>query len=67
MWGRGTVQWQKYDHVFIRLLGSEDNWAEGNLVLWPPVSRQQRLLHLAKAEQEGEEKVCVSALHLLMA
>lgn len=36
--------------------GSEDNRAEGDLVLWPPVSRQQRLLHLAKAEQEGEEE-----------
>lgn len=40
------------------MLGSEDNRAEGDLVLWPPVSRQQRLFHLVKAEQEGEEKNC---------
>lgn len=49
---------------FLICLDSEDYRAEGNLVLWPPVSGQQRLLHLAQAEQEGEEKVCISTLHL---
>lgn len=41
-------------------LDSEDDRAEGNLVLWPPVSGQQRLLHLAQTEQEGEENFCVN-------
>ena len=44
-----------YSHL-LPCLDSEDHRAEGNLVLWPPVSGQQRLLHMAQAEQEGEGK-----------
>lgn len=46
-------------HILL-CLDSEDDRAEGNLVLWPPVPGQQRFLHLAQTEQEGEENVCAN-------
>lgn len=48
---------QACDRVVYRCLDSKDDRAEGNLVLWPPVPGQQRLLHLAQTEQEGEDNV----------
>lgn len=43
--------------MILLCLDSEDDRAEGNLVLWPPVPGQQRFLYLAQTEQEGEENV----------
>lgn len=54
LWHAGVCVWLSYSLV---CLDSEDDRAEGDLVLWPPVSGQQRFLHLAQAEQEGEENV----------
>lgn len=46
-------------NVCVVCVDSEDHRTEGDLVLWAPVQGQQRFLHLAQTQQEGEE--CVHA------
>lgn len=49
--------WEACNYVILLCLDSEDDRAQGNLVLWPPVPGQQRFLYLAQTEQEGKENV----------
>lgn len=56
-WKCSTSIWQPVvscTYLWCSVAGGQDLWSARDLVLRPPVHRQQRLHHMAEAEQKGK-------------